>query len=412
MSHVLDVLKERGFLEQCTDEKELIAVLREPQTCYIGFDPTASSFHAGSLVPIMALAHMQRHGHRPIALMGGGTALIGDPSGKTEMRKMLTREEIEGNSIHLKEQLSRFLDFENGRALLLNNADWLVDLNYIEFLRDIGRHFSVNRMLATESVKLRLEKGLSFLEFNYQLLQAYDFYYLYKEKNCILQMGGNDQWGNIVAGIDLIRRKLGGKAYGITFPLLTTATGNKMGKTAEGALWLSPELTSPYEYYQYWINVHDDDVIKFLKLFTFLPMEKIEELSHLKGEELREAKEILAFEVTKLTHGIDAAREAKETSIRLFGKKKDGEEAPLSAPTIEVKKEEIESGIPAYELFYRSGLSKSKSEARRLISQGGAYINGKRVSSFDMPITIEYFPKGTLLLRAGRKRYCQVSLKE
>lgn len=299
MTHVLDVLQERGFLEQTTGEEEVRELLAAPTTCYIGFDPTASSFHVGHLLPIMALAHMQRAGHRPIALVGGGTAMIGDPSGKTEMRKLLTRDEIEENARGLKAQLARFLDFDRG-AMLLNNADWLLGLNYIEFLRDIGVHFSVNRMLAAESYRQRLETGLNFIEFNYMLLQAYDFLHLFQRYGCRLQMGGNDQWGNIVAGVELIRRVEGAAAHGITFPLLTTASGAKMGKTAQGAVWLDPERTSPYDFYQYWINTEDPDVERFLGLFTFLPMEEVRELGRLEGARIREAKEVLAFEVTKL----------------------------------------------------------------------------------------------------------------
>ena len=271
MANVFDILNERGFVAQATEVEELKRYLSEPSSCYIGFDPTADSLHVGSLVPIMALAHMQRQGHCPIVLVGGGTGLVGDPSGKTEMRQLLTLEQIDGNVAALKKQLSRFLDFEDGKALLLNNADWLVDLRYIEFLRDIGRHFSVNRMLAAESYKIRLETGLNFIEFNYMLLQAYDFYYLAGKYDCCLQMGGDDQWGNIVAGIELIRRKIRKSAHAITFPLLTTASGAKMGKTAAGAVWLSAEKTAPFDFYQFWINTDDPDVVRFLKLYTFLP---------------------------------------------------------------------------------------------------------------------------------------------
>ena len=273
---VYDIFRERGFIEQITDEPLIRDLLdREQVTCYIGFDPTATSLHIGSLVPIMSLAHMQRHGHRPIALVGGGTALIGDPSGKTEMRQILTREQIDHNARCLQKQLSRYLDFGEGKAILLNNADWLTRLNYIEFLRDIGRHFSVNKMLAAESYRIRLEKGLNFIEFNYMLLQAYDFLYLFQQYGCLMQMGGNDQWGNMVAGIDLIRRVEGKTTFSMTFPLITTSQGHKMGKTEKGTVWLDAELTSPYEYYQYWINTEDADLERFLALFTFLPMEEI-----------------------------------------------------------------------------------------------------------------------------------------
>lgn len=287
---VYDTLSERGFIEQVTDEVELRRLLKGRVLCYIGFDPTASSFHVGNLVPIMSLAYMQRHGHRPIALVGAGTGLVGDPSGKDQMRQIMTYEEIGQNAEGQKKQFSHFLDFSEGQALLLNNADWLTKLNYIDFLRDIGVHFSVNRMLATESVKIRLETGLSFIEFNYQLLQAYDFWHLFKHYDCLIQMGGSDQWGNIVAGIDLIRRLEGKQAYGITFPLIMTADGRKMGKTEKGAIWLDPQRTSPYEYYQFWINTDDRDVKRFLALFTFLPMEEVEKYGRLKGAELRKAK--------------------------------------------------------------------------------------------------------------------------
>ncbi len=308
MKSVYDIFYERGFIEQVTDEALIRELLRDRKiTCYIGFDPTATSLHIGSLVPIMALAHMQREGHRLIALIGGGTGLIGDPSGKTEMRQVLTREQIDFNALCLQNQLSKYLDFGNGRALMLNNADWLTRLNYIEFLRDIGRHFSVNKMLAAESYKLRLEKGLNFVEFNYMLLQAYDFLYLFKYHDCVMQMGGNDQWGNMLAGIDLIRRVEGRMAHSMTFPLLITSQGHKMGKTEKGTVWLDQALTLPYDYYQYWVNVDDADVERFLALFTFLPMEEVKQVRTLVDVELNIAKSVLAFEATKITHGEAAA---------------------------------------------------------------------------------------------------------
>ena len=404
-----EVLEERGFIEQVTDEGGLRKLLeRERITCYIGFDPTARSFHVGSLVPIMALVHMQREGHRPIALVGGGTGLIGDPSGKKEMRKIMTREEVEANAEALKAQLAHFLDFEGERALLLNNADWLTKLNYIEFLRDIGRHFSVNRMLAAETYRMRLSTGLNFVEFNYMLLQAYDFLYLYQNYGCVLQMGGRDQWGNICAGIDLIRRVEGGDAYGLVFPLITTASGGKMGKTEKGTVWLDPELTSPYEYYQYWINTDDRDVERFLALFTLLPMEEVRRYGKLKGEELREAKEVLAYEVTRLTHGEEAARKAQEASRAIFR----GEGGDLEAmPTSYLERSRLEEGILAYELFVLSGLASSRSEARRLISQGGGYLNGRRVESFEQKVTVDDLQGGSIILRAGKKRYHRLVVK-
>ena len=406
---VFDVLKERGFIEQTTDEERLRVLLRGKVTCYIGFDPTASSFHVGSLVPIMALAHMQRHGHRPIALVGGGTGLVGDPSGKDEMRQILTYEEIAKNGEAQKKQFSRFLDFSESKALLLNNADWLTKLNYIDFLRDIGVHYSVNRMLAAESVKIRLETGLSFIEFNYQLLQAYDFWYQFKHYNCLIQMGGSDQWGNIVAGIDLIRRLEMKQAYGITFPLIMTADGRKMGKTEKGAVWLDSERTSPYEYFQFWINTDDRDVKRFLALFTFIPKEEIEKYGKLEGAEIRKVKEILAFEATKIVHGEEEAKKAKATSRSLFFKEGEDEE---SVPTTSLTLERFIEGIPAFKLFEISTLCASGSEARRLIEQGGAYINEKKVEKFDELIKLDSLDQKnrTLRLRAGKKKFHRIKL--
>ena len=322
MENAVTALRERGFVEQTTHGTELDGYIEGGRaTCYIGFDPTASSLHVGSLIPIMALAHMQRAGHRPVALVGGGTGLVGDPSGKTEMRKLLTLEAIEENVAGIKKQLSRFLDFSDGQALMLNNADWLTELEYIPFLRDIGRHFSVNRMIKAESYRMRMdsEDGLSFIEFNYMVLQAYDFLVLSDTYGCQLQMGGSDQWGNIVAGIDLIRRMRRRPAFGLTFPLITTSSGAKMGKTAEGAVWLDPERTSPYEYYQYWINSDDRDVARFLSLFTFLPLEEIQGVGNLAGAQLNSAKAILAFEATALAHGRDAAVEAHKAAASVSG---------------------------------------------------------------------------------------------
>jgi len=405
---VLDVFTERGFIEQVTDEGKLRELLKSRVTCYIGFDPTASSFHVGNLVPIMALAQMQRHGHRPITLVGAGTGLVGDPSGKDQMRRLLTREEIDQNAVAQKKQFSRFLDFSKDQAVLLNNADWLTKLNYIDFLRDIGVHFSVNRMLTTESVKMRLETGLSFIEFNYQLLQAYDYWHLFRNCNCLIQMGGSDQWGNIVAGIDLIRRLEGKEAYGITFPLIMTADGRKMGKTEKGAVWLDAERTSPYEYYQFWINSDDRDVKRFLALFTFLPMQKVEEYGELQGADLRKAKEVLAFEATKIVHGEKEAEKARAASRALFSEER-GNEA--SIPTTPLSKEEIKQGIPVFKLFEMTGLCASGSEARRLIEQGGGYLNQTRVDRFDALVSRDDFEeKGEILLRAGKKKFHRIKL--
>jgi len=408
---VLDVLTERGFIEQVTDEVSLRQLLKGKVTCYIGFDPTASSFHVGNLVPIMALAQMQRCGHRPIALVGAGTGLVGDPSGKDQMRRMLTREEIDQNAGAQKEQFSRFLDFSKDQALLLNNADWLTKLNYIDFLRDIGVHFSVNRMLTTESVKMRLETGLSFIEFNYQLLQAYDFWHLFKNCNCLIQMGGSDQWGNIVAGIDLIRRLEGKEAYGVTFPLIMTADGRKMGKTERGAVWLDGERTSPYEYYQFWINSDDRDVKRFLALFTFLPMKEVEEYGQLQGADLRKAKEVLAFEATKIVHGEEEAEKARNASRTLFISVAEGDPVRGSIPTTEMKRQTFDEGIPAFKLFEMTGLCGSSSEARRLIEQGGGYLNKERVDRFDLVVKINDFnEKNEILLRAGKKKFHRIKL--
>jgi tyrosyl-tRNA synthetase len=411
---VYDVFQERGFIEKATDEEKVPEILKGKVTCYIGFDPTASSFHVGNLVPIMALAHMQRHGHRPIALVGGGTGLVGDPSGKDEMRQILTYEEINKNAEMQKKQFARFLDFSEDHALLLNNADWLTKLNYIDFLRDIGVHFSVNRMLAAESVKIRLEAGLSFIEFNYQLLQAYDFWHQFKHYNCLIQMGGSDQWGNIVAGIDLIRRLEGKQAYGITFPLIMTADGKKMGKTEKGAVWLDPQRTSPYEYYQFWINTDDRDVKQFIALFTFLAMEEIQEkYGKLEGADLRKAKEALAYEATKIVHGEEEAEKAKSDSKAIFSISVSGSLAPTgdSIPTTSIEKEKLIEGIPAFKLFEAASLCASGSEARRLIEQGGAYINNKKVKKFDEVIEEKDFdPSGTVLLRAGKKKFHRIKI--
>jgi len=406
VENAINILEHRGFVEQVTDRKLVSELLDSPCSCYIGFDSTAKSLHVGHLLPIMSLVHMQSCGHRPIIVIGGGTTLIGDPSGKTESRPLLSREEIDENAEALKKQLSNFIDFSDGKALMVNNADWLVDLRYIEFLRDIGRHFSVNRMLAAESYKARLETGLNFLEFNYMLLQAYDFWFLFKNYGCRLQMGGNDQWGNILAGADLTRRLEGEDIYGLTFPLLTTSSGIKMGKTHKGAVWFDPELTSPYEYYQFWINQDDRDIPFFLSIFTLLPMEEINRLGKLKDEKIREAKEILAYEATSLCHGKENADRAREASKRLFGK--NSEDFADGAPNYELDGVELEQGIPAYILFEKTGLRKTRSEARRLISQGGGYLNGTKIESYDQIIGVDNLVDGSMLLRAGKKKYMRI----
>lgn len=407
MTNVYDILKERGFVEQVSDEEKVRSMLGGSATCYIGFDPTSDSFHAGSLVPIMALAHMQRHGHRVLAVVGGGTAMIGDPSGKTELRRLISAEEIDANAGGLKAQLGRFLDFSEGKALMVDNADWLRPLNYIEFLRDIGRHFSVNRMLAAESYRMRLETGLNFIEFNYMLLQAYDYLMLYRRHRCTLQMGGNDQWGNILAGADLIRRIDAGEAEALTFPLLTTATGAKMGKTEKGAVWLDPGRTSPYEYYQYWINTDDRDVARFLALFTFLPMDEVRRVSSCEGENLREAKELLAYEATKLNHGEEEAARARDASRALFSGEGTIDESAV--PTVAIERGRLAEGVPAFALFADAGLAKTRGEARRLIAGGGAYVNSRRLEATDEMITLADLANDSLLLRAGKKKYVRIT---
>ncbi len=434
VKNVLDVLNERGFVEKTTDDGVLRKVLEKPATCYIGFDPTASSLQVGNLVQVMSLVHMQQLGHRPIALIGGGTGLIGDPSGRTETRGILTRKAIDDNAASFKVQLSQYLDFSESRALLLNNADWLVKLNYIEFLRDFGVHFSVNRMLGYESIRAGLERGLSFIEFNYQCLQAYDFWYQFKHYECILQMGGSDQWGNIVAGIDLIRRLEGRQAYGVITPLIETADGKKMGKTEKGTIWLDAGRTSPYDYYQFWINVDDRDIQRFLGLFTFLPMEEVRAIGTLKEAQLNTAKTVLAFEATKIAHGLNQSTAAWKSASAAFGKRtldasvlpssdlhridKDHSEIPLDVrspeaaiPTTVLKKESLDHGIPAFELFQMVGLCRSGSEARRLITQGGGYINQRRVEHFSESITSDDLVRGVLILKAGKKKFHRIQVE-
>lgn len=425
MSDVLKTLQLRGFIENTTHEKELADYLDQGQvTCYIGFDPTASSLHIGSLVPIMALAHMQRCGHRPIALVGGGTGLVGDPSGKTEMRQMLTAEVIEENATGIKEQLSRFIDFEDEKALLFNNALWLSDLTYITFLRDIGRHFSVNRMIKSESYRMRMDsdEGLSFIEFNYMLLQAYDFLQLYNDYDCRLQMGGSDQWGNIIAGIDLVRKVRKETVFGITFPLITTSSGAKMGKTAKGAVWLDKKRTTPYDYYQYWINTDDRDVTRFLSLFTFLPMSEIEQVQSFTGEDLNYAKSVLAFETTHLVHGQKEAVKTHHAASSMFGVRllprtvlpssrlhtsiTDFDDS--SVPQTIFSGHQLKAGVPAFKLLQMVGLVNTGGAARRLIAQGGAYINGQRIERFDYLVTDKDLDDGQLVLRSGKKRFHRI----
>jgi tyrosyl-tRNA synthetase len=427
LKNVYDTFIKRGFIEQITEEKLIKDLLRENQvTCYIGFDPTATSLHIGSLVPIMALIHMQKYGHRPIVLIGGGTGLIGDPSGKTELRQVLSYEQIQYNVQCLKKQLSNYLEFGDRGAILLNNAEWLGDLKYIEFLRDVGRYFSVNKMLAAESYRLRLEKGLNFVEFNYMLLQAYDFLYLFKNYGCVLQMGGNDQWGNMLAGADLVRRVERKMAYNMTFPLITTSIGHKMGKTEKGTIWLDPRMTSPYKYYQYWVNTDDHDVERFLALFTFLPMEEVKQVRTLVDVRLNMAKAILAFEATKITHGEEAALAAWRASTEAFHVKPvDADIFPSSTipricgtsdisaiPFLEKSRMELERGIPAFKLFHEVNLCTSQSEARRLLSHGGGYVNDQPIETFDEKISLEHVnDQSEIILRKGKKSYFIVKVK-
>lgn len=401
-----DVLKERGFVAQLTHEDEIKELLeKEKITFYIGFDPTADSLHVGHFITVMAMAHMQRAGHRPIALLGGGTAMVGDPSGKTDMRKMLTKEDIIHNAESIKKQMSKFIDFENGNAIMENNANWLWNLNYIDFLREVGVHFSVNRMLTAECFKQRLEKGLSFLEFNYMLMQAYDFLELNRKYGCIMQLGGDDQWSNIIQGVDLIRRKESKPAYGMTFALLTNSEGKKMGKTEKGALWLDPQKTTPYEFYQYWRNIADADVEKCLALLTFLPMDEVRRLGALKDKEINEAKKVLAFEVTKLVHNEDEAIKAQEAAEALFG----GGGNLANVPTSTISADILNSKV--LDLLISAGIIPSKSEGKRLIQQGGLYINDEKISDMDTVITQDFFKDGTMLVRKGKKTYNKVVIE-
>ncbi|MBP7706261.1 MAG: tyrosine--tRNA ligase [Candidatus Aminicenantes bacterium] len=409
--NVYDELKERGFVAQVSDEEAVRKMLGGgPATFYIGFDSTATSLHAGSLVPIMAMVHLRRAGHRAIAVVGGGTTMVGDPSGRTELRQMLDEATIRAQGQAILIQLSRYLRFDGHSAIAVDNADWLLPLPYIGFLRDIGRHFSVNRMLAAEAYKLRLEKGLSFIEFNYQLLQAYDYLTLYRKYGCTLQMGGDDQWGNILAGIDLIRRVEGGTAEALTFPLLTTATGAKMGKTAQGAVWLDGGQFSPYDFYQYWVNCDDRDVGRFLRIFTLLPLDEVRRLEALKDAGLNEAKRILAYEATKITHGELEADKARKAAGAAF-LKVDGAVIGAASgdlgllPTTAVPRARLEEGIPPAALFTEVGLTPSRKEAKRMIEQGGLYVNDERVDSTERLITVrDLGPGGGLLLKAGKKK--------
>lgn len=405
MNNVFDTLKERGYIAQTTHEKEIRELLgKESVTFYIGFDPTADSLHVGHFIQVMVMTHMQRAGHRPIVLLGGGTTMVGDPTGKTEMRKMMSQETINANAQAFKKQLSKFLDFSDDKAIMVNNADWLLNLNYIDFLREVGVHFSVNRMLTAECFKTRLEKGLSFLEFNYMLMQSYDFLQLYRKYNCKLQLGGDDQWSNIIGGVELIRRVESAPAYGMTFTLLTTSEGKKMGKTEAGALWLDPNKTSPYDFYQYWRNVDDADVKKCLSLLTFLPMDEVNRLAGLPGEKINDAKKILAYEVTKIVHGKEEANKAQRAADALFGGGGDIQDVP----TAEMTAAQFNDNANIIDLLVFTGMAPSKGEARRLVKQGGVYINNQRINSIDYKVGEQDLEDGSLLIRRGKKTYHRV----
>ena len=407
MQNVLDTLRERGFLAQITYEDELYKQLeKEPTTFYVGFDPTATSLHFGHFIPIIAMAHMQRAGHIPIALVGGGTAMIGDPSGKTDMRKMMTVETIDHNVSCIKKQMERFIEFGEGKAHIVNNADWLRGLGYMDFIRDIGSLFSVNRMLAAECYKQRLERGLTFLEFNYMIMQSYDFLQLFKHYGCRLQMGGDDQWSNMLSGADLIRRKEHEAAFACTFKLLMNHEGKKMGKTEKGALWLDPTLCSPYEFYQYWRNVADQDVEKCLRLLTFLPMDEVRRLSALEGSEINEAKKALAFECTKLVHGEEEAQKAQLAAAALFAGG-----AAADVPTFAWTTAQLAEDNRLTTLLNLCGLCQSKGDARKQVQQGAVVMNDQKVTDIDTVVTADMIPTDGLLLRKGKKNFCRVLLK-
>jgi len=404
---ILKELRERGFVQQVSDERALADLFAKgPVTFYAGFDPTASSLHVGSMIPLMAMAHLSRAGHRPIAVLGGGTAMVGDPSGRTELRQLLTVQSIQENRRAIEPQVRRFLVEAGENAVVVDNADWLVPLPYLEFLRDIGRHFSVNRMLAAEAYRQRLEKGLSFIEFNYQILQAYDYLVLHRRFGCALQVGGDDQWGNILAGTDLIRRLHQAETYALTFPLVTTATGAKMGKTAAGAVWLSPERTSPFDFYQYFVNVDDRDVGRFLRLLTFLPMDEVARLCTLEGAELRVAKHRLAFEVTAIVHGREEAEKAQNAARAAFG----GGGGDL-VPTHAVAPSTESAGLRIVDLLADAGLASSKSAARRLVEQGGVRFGNRKVSSIDDVVQPGEVAADGTLLYAGRKHVKRIVVK-
>lgn len=405
---IYDELKARGLLAQLTDEEEIKELINNGKaTFYIGFDPTADSLHVGHFMALCLMKRLQMAGNKPIALIGGGTAMIGDPSGRTDMRQMMTKETINHNVECFKKQMSRFVDFSEGKALLVNNADWLLDLNYVEMLRDIGPHFSVNRMLTAECYKQRMEKGLSFLEFNYMIMQSYDFLALYQNYGCNMQFGGDDQWSNMLGGTELIRRKLGKDAYAMTITLLLNSEGKKMGKTQKGAVWLDAEKTSPFEFYQYWRNVADADVLKCIKMLTFLPLEEIAKMESWEGSQLNTAKEILAYELTKLVHGEEEAEKAKESARALFA----GSGSLENMPTAELAAEDFSEGkIDLIGVLVKAGLNPSRSEARRAIEQGGVTVNEEKITDIRKEFTVEDFGEG-MIVRRGKKNYKKVVVK-
>ncbi len=404
MENVFDILKERGLIAQTTHEAEIRELLgKEKVKFYIGFDPTADSLHVGHFLQMVVMRHMQNAGHTPIALVGGGTGHIGDPSGRTDMRQMMTKEVIDHNCECFKEQLSRIIDFSDGKALMVNNADWLLDLNYIEFIRDIGSCFSVNQMLSAECFKQRLEKGLSFLEFNYMLLQSYDFLMLSRKYDCKIELGGDDQWSNILGGLDLCRKKDQKQVYGMTFTLLTNSEGKKMGKTASGAVWLSPEKTSPYDFYQYWRNVDDADVIKCLKLLTFVPMDEIREFEKLEGSALNPVKERLAYEVTALVHGEETAKKTQEAARAVFAGG-----ASMNMPTVEIEKSDLGNIM---DVLAKAEIVPSKSECRRLIQQGGLTVADEKITDITFELKEDSFTDGSLIVKKGKKNFYKLILK-
>lgn len=407
MENVFDTLKARGLIAQTTHEDEIRKILGEKKiTFYIGFDPTADSLHIGHFMQLIVMKHMQNAGHRPIILLGGGTTMVGDPTGKSDMRPMITQDIIQKNADNFKVQMSKFIDFEDGKAIMVNNADWLLQLNYVDFLREVGVHFSVNRMLTAECFKTRMEKGLTFLEFNYMLMQGYDFYKLNKDYDCLMEFGGDDQWSNILGGIELIRRKEGKQAYGMTFTLLTTSEGKKMGKTEKGALWLDPEKVSPYEFYQYWRNVDDKDVIRLLKLVTFIPLDEIAEYEKLEGQELNKAKCRLAYEVTRMVHGEDEAKKANDAAMAIFSNGNDTTNMPSETISASI----IDNGINVLDLLVNVNLVPSKSEARRLVQQNGLAINGEKVTAVDTVIDNNYFNDGEMVIKKGKKVFLKLIL--